>query len=486
MVHAATPPVVTFYHDIEQDLDSDADRQKCRDVVRDFLAIENRHGVHATYNVVGKLFSEQPDLITCITAAGHEVAFHSYDHRRDWNASDSAVQVDACRAISGSVLGYRSPRSEIDDAGVRRLWERGFLWNAESDKRQEPYFVFKGLVRLPVTTDDWPLYRQEVGVERYADDFTALLRTRRYVSVGFHDTVASLDPEARLRLWDRLLQAARDAHATILTCSEAADLYRRAVVADYYTRTAQEWNAQTRVLYRTRRLREIVKAEAARLGTPVIADLGSGGGVLSSAAADVARTISCVDTSAGMGADAERAGLTARLGEATDSGLQEHSIDLVICARIVEYLFWPEQLAHEIRRIGRPGASFIVTFPARGEVPPANEGAPPDRIRRYFSADEIVAWAQPLGPGRLIPLQYDAGEPTDAEAEQQYRALEAMAPSNRVPTNWVYIGTLGDGDALSSKAVVPLSAAPFRFDGEVPRFPDVLRRIARGLKRRLG
>ncbi len=50
--------MVTFYHDIEQDIDSDikADPEECRRIVNEFLRLEARYNIPVTYNVVGKLF----------------------------------------------------------------------------------------------------------------------------------------------------------------------------------------------------------------------------------------------------------------------------------------------------------------------------------------------------------------------------------------------------------------------------------------------
>ena len=58
--------IITFYHDIEQDFDSKADPEDCRQIVKKFLEIEQRYGISANYNVVGRLYQEQPDLIDWI------------------------------------------------------------------------------------------------------------------------------------------------------------------------------------------------------------------------------------------------------------------------------------------------------------------------------------------------------------------------------------------------------------------------------------
>jgi peptidoglycan/xylan/chitin deacetylase (PgdA/CDA1 family)/SAM-dependent methyltransferase len=462
------PAIVSFYHDIEQGLDSGAHPERCRQVVKEFLALERKYNVRATYNVVGKIFVDQPDLIDWITRDGHEVAFHSYDHRPDWKPCHSSSQIDLCRRLSPSIRGYRSPRSEIDRAGVQRLWEKGFLWNAEGDPRHEPYFIHGGLVRLPIATDDWPLHRGEVSGEEYLQRFSGLLRERPYVAVGFHDSVTSLAPAERLPIWERLLQIAAEAQARTVTFSEAADLFRRAAVARYYTQRAKDWNRETRILYRTRRFQELLKDEVEKLSKPVIADLGSGGGVLSAPLKERAATIYCVDNAPGMVAEIDLSGcIQSRLGEVTDSQLPDHSVDVVICARIIEYLYWPERLADEIKRIGKNGASYFVTFPAFRGQPPSNDGPPPDRIRRHFMPEQIRRWAMPIGHGRLIGVQYESSEPSDPETERRYRMLEKDPPPQTLPTNWVYIGTVEHDDGAGAHGrTLPISAARFHFPSE--------------------
>lgn len=483
---SSPPPLVTFYHDIEQGLDSAAHPDRCREVVQEFLAIERRYGVHATYNVVGRLIAEQPDLVDWIARDGHEIAFHSYDHRPDWQVSDHCRQVDLCRALCDSIVGYRSPRSEIDSPAIAHLWHRDFLWNAEGDPRDEPYFIHKGLVRLPIAADDWALQQGVITVEQYLVRFSRWLRERPYVALGFHDSVTSLAPAERLPIWERLLQIAAEARVQTATFSEAADLFRRAAVARYYTQHAKDWNRQTRSLYRTRRFQELLEREVEKLSQPVIADLGSGGGVLSAPLQQRAATIYCVDNAPGMVAEVDPSGcIRGRLGEATDSKLPDRSVDVVICARIIEYLFWPERLAGEIKRIGKDGARYFVTFPAFTGAALSNDGPPPDRIRRHFTPEQIRRWAEPIGPGRLIGVQYESPEPCDPESERRYRVLEENPSPHLVPTNWVYIGTVAaHGAPAMHGRTLPLSAATFRFPSErSQRVETLLRQIAAWLPR---
>ncbi len=433
---------LTLYHDIEQDADSEADGEECRQIVRRFLELEARYGVPVTYNVVGRLFEEQPDLIGWITGAGQEVAFHSYNHQPDWRPALFAEEVARCRRVSSDPDGYRSPRSEWDENTLASVWSNAFLWNAESDSAESPYFAHAGLVRLPIADDDWSVHTGAATPHEWVEGFRRRVASRRgYFGFGAHDSVVSLAPEARLAAWEEVLKVAVSSPRRPISFSQAADAFRRSALADYYTCNAETWNAATKPLYRTRRFRELIRAEAERLDRPVVADLGSAGGVLTSSLEDIASSVVCVDSSEGMLAQVDASErVRPQLGDVTDSGLPDGSADLVVCARVIEYLSWPDRLAVEISRIAKPGATYLVTFPADRGEPAPRDGPPPDRIRHYFTAEEVRHWAARVGPGRLIGVQYDPAEPEDEASERRYRATEQSAPPGLCPTNWVYVG----------------------------------------------
>ncbi|MBU1062083.1 MAG: methyltransferase domain-containing protein, partial [Candidatus Omnitrophica bacterium] len=411
---------------------------------------------------------EQPDLIEWILQGGHEVAFHSYNHQSDWQPKYYFSEIDLCRKVSSVPLGYRSPLSQWDYSSLKSLWKNGFLWNAEDDRHREPYFIYEGLVRLPIAADDWLFYTGALTSDAWVRQFRELLKTRNYFGFGSHDSVVSFAPEERLKNWERVLQIATEDKILLVTFSEAADIFRRAALSRYYTTIAASWNRSTKTLYRTKRFREMVRSEAEKLNQPVIADLGSGGGVLSSPMKDIAKDIYCVDNAPWMVKDVGMDScIRACTGEVTDSNLPDNSIDLVICARVIEYLFWPDRLADEIRRIGKIGGIYLVTFPAFRGCYILHNGPPPDRIRHYFTSDEIKKWAEQIGPGRLIGIQYSEAEPDSLEIEEQYRAMENNPPRGVYPTNWVYIGIVQKQFTPKHyRKTIPVSMFNFRFPSQ--------------------
>ena len=320
--------------------------------------------------------------------------------------------------------------------------------------------------------------------DQWVNLFTDCIAKRRYFAFGTHDCVASVKPEPRLRAYERLIQIALQKKALIANSSEAADMFRRAALAKCYSRTARAWNDTNRDLYRTRKLKELIRSEAQKLDRPVVADLGSAGGLLTAQLADIAKVIYCIDNAPGMvHSVAKNPVIKAQIGDVTDCGLPDNSVDFVVATRIVEYLFWPNHLANEIKRIGKLGGKYLLSFPAARKSSVFVGHTPPDLIRRYFTTQEIDSWTRQIGSGQLIGIFKDE----EAEAGAQ------VEPTNFEVHNWIFIGTIEDKNPASSALrmrVVALSEFAFELrdkerDAYVKSFgkyiPAPVRKVVRKL-----
>ncbi len=76
--------------------------------------------VKATFFVVGEIARDHPDLIRDIAAAGHEVASHSWDHRRVYRFNPASFREDLLKskdaleqAAGQPVVGFRAPTFSI-------------------------------------------------------------------------------------------------------------------------------------------------------------------------------------------------------------------------------------------------------------------------------------------------------------------------------------------------------------------------------------
>lgn len=134
-----------------------ADRQARPNLER-MLESEARAGVRATYSIVGIVLDE---LAPEVRAAGHAVAFHSFDHAEPGEGGWEN-QLGPCRALDYRIKGYRPAQSrlsgELLDAS---LAFHNFEWlasSAHSLGHVEPH-LDNGVVRIPILFDDFDLHR---------------------------------------------------------------------------------------------------------------------------------------------------------------------------------------------------------------------------------------------------------------------------------------------------------------------------------------
>ena len=85
------------------------------------LALLERHGVLATFFILGWIAKHHPDLVRRIAAGGHEVASHGWWHRRVTSLTHASFrdEVRDSRSIlqdltGQPVLGYRAPSFSIE------------------------------------------------------------------------------------------------------------------------------------------------------------------------------------------------------------------------------------------------------------------------------------------------------------------------------------------------------------------------------------
>jgi peptidoglycan/xylan/chitin deacetylase (PgdA/CDA1 family) len=424
--------MITFYHDIEQNFDSHADVQACRMMVSEFLKLEKKYNISSTYNVVGKLFVEQPDLIDMILNEGQEIAYHSYNHQRDWNPEYFSNEIALCQKVSPVPKGYRSPRSQINQTAVKTLWDEGFFWSAERDQHSEPYFIYKGLIRLPIAADDWPLYEGKVTADEWVQKFIKLIQNNSYVAFGLHDFVATINPEEILYAWDKILQNAVAQNALILNFSEAADLFRR--VTDL--RNLASNNHANKNIF-LKEIDVLINKEIKKFDNPKISILCHEFGTSPSTYREIIDKYNC--------SVIESSSYNNRCtNETTDDNIELNSIDLLICTDIFGYNFLQDCIADEIKRICKIGASIILVLPKSNEK---NSFEFKQNLTNYhFTHAQIKRWFHQIGSGYLAVLDYN--------------------PDSN--THFIFLGKVQNkNQSFQNKRIIPLSKANFNFPNPV-------------------
>lgn len=88
--------------------------------IDELLALMDARDAKGTFFVVGWVAERHPDMVRRIAAAGHEVASHTYDHKRITQQTPSAFREslrrtkDILEGITGEpVLGFRAPSFSI-------------------------------------------------------------------------------------------------------------------------------------------------------------------------------------------------------------------------------------------------------------------------------------------------------------------------------------------------------------------------------------
>lgn len=126
------------------------------DRLLDLLA---RHDARATFFTLGWLGERKPGLLRRIDAAGHEIASHTYWHRRLTDLDADAFREDLRRskrvledAVGRPVLGFRAPTFSLVPGGEWAfdvLIEEGFTYDSSLFPIRRPGYGYPGATPVP-------------------------------------------------------------------------------------------------------------------------------------------------------------------------------------------------------------------------------------------------------------------------------------------------------------------------------------------------
>jgi peptidoglycan/xylan/chitin deacetylase (PgdA/CDA1 family) len=142
-------------------------------------------GVSATFCWVGRVAEERPDLVRRAVAAGHEVAAHSWDHRRYSEMSpaeqreDVQKTLEALARVAGTApTGHKTPGWRYDERTFGVLQELGLTWVMDEPGGDLPYLTRPDparppLVQLPPSWlyDDYPFFVDRLATPQQAFEF---------------------------------------------------------------------------------------------------------------------------------------------------------------------------------------------------------------------------------------------------------------------------------------------------------------------------
>src|SRR5579862_8015687 len=152
------------------------------------LEVLERHGVHATFFLVGEQVARNPSIAAEIVAAGHGIGLHCDRHRNQLRLGPRAVRADIERGAARieettglPIERYRPPYGIFNAAALALIHRRGWRpllwthWGRDWQARATPESIARGLVGGPVAEGSVLLLHD-------ADDYSASGSWRRTVA----------------------------------------------------------------------------------------------------------------------------------------------------------------------------------------------------------------------------------------------------------------------------------------------------------------
>jgi ArsR family transcriptional regulator len=211
----------------------------------------------------------------------------------------------------------------------------------------------------------------------------------------------------------------RDAAALVRVLAERAARTRR-----FFESVGPEWDALRKVFHD-----DLLRARAvARLVDPelVVADVGTGTGILALELARLGLRVVAIDSSPRMldaaRAKAEHEGLASidlRLGDAAALPLADGEVDAAVAHMVVQYLASPAEALREMARAVRPGGAVVVVDFLhhehewmRQELGVTWLGFPPAEVAAWFADAGLAGFRLETEPapagGRDLPATFIA------------------------------------------------------------------------------
>jgi peptidoglycan/xylan/chitin deacetylase (PgdA/CDA1 family) len=129
------------------------------------LKLLEKHGVKATFCVVGQVAEKYPDLIRDIHDKGHEIAMHGYTHKpyleltEEEEIAELKKTSEILEQITGEKpLGHRTPLWNPSPRTLKNLEQMGVMWNSDFLNDDESYLHKEAkIVEIPPShsLNDW-------------------------------------------------------------------------------------------------------------------------------------------------------------------------------------------------------------------------------------------------------------------------------------------------------------------------------------------
>jgi peptidoglycan/xylan/chitin deacetylase (PgdA/CDA1 family) len=163
---------------LSDDIDGDARIIRCdelraityRRVMPRFLELLDRHGVKATFFIIGRDVADHEDVVAAIAASGHELANHTMTHPKQFvHLGDDTIAreiADCSRALERvagrAIVGFRAPGYTISMRVIDALRRAGYRYDS-SLNTSLCYYALKKMFKAVRLTDKDYLSTQRLG-----------------------------------------------------------------------------------------------------------------------------------------------------------------------------------------------------------------------------------------------------------------------------------------------------------------------------------
>jgi SAM-dependent methyltransferase len=154
-------------------------------------------------------------------------------------------------------------------------------------------------------------------------------------------------------------------------------------------------------------------------------DIGAAGGGNTRVLREAGWSVAALEYGADGAQVAAERGLQVLRGDATALPVEDHSLDLVVAFDVLEHILDHDAAVAEVRRVLRPGGSFLVAVPADPRLWSEHDVAV-DHVRRYtrvtltdvlerggFQIDSMTSWNVLLRP--VVALRRKTSTGSDLE-----------------------------------------------------------------------
>jgi peptidoglycan/xylan/chitin deacetylase (PgdA/CDA1 family) len=120
--------------------------------LEDLIGLLARHRQTATFFVVAEIYDWYPDAVRSIRSAGHEVAYHTYDHSLLTDEQTLRDDLGRSKAFLTEFqpIGFRAPFVHMHRSYYPTLRASGFRYSSSTYGRSEAHDV-DGVVEIPVS-----------------------------------------------------------------------------------------------------------------------------------------------------------------------------------------------------------------------------------------------------------------------------------------------------------------------------------------------